>query len=188
MAAMSGSWAAVLHGYRTGSWHRDHVDPVETLRSAAIRERLGRTVGSDQLIKAALDAVMAGVDSPALSEFAGLGRREEPEAHGLFDRVIDELELAPTLPTDPTAARWALVRWWCQLIVGGELAPEVAGRLIWFDGWIELGYPDALRPLVGWVSEWEDWRDDGGVPRGRFRAGIVREATLLIQRPWPPES
>lgn len=131
---------------------------------------------------------MAGFDSPALRELAGLGRREEPEAHGLFDRVIDELELASTLPTDPTAARWALVRWWCQLIVGGELAPEVAGRLIWFDRWNELGYPDALRPLVGWVSEWKDWRDDGGVPLGRFRAGIVREATLLLQRPWPQES
>src|SRR3954468_18399008 len=99
---------------------------------AAIRERLGRSVGSDQLIKAALDAVLAGFDSPALGQLAGLGRREEPEAHDLFSRVIDEFELAPSLPAEPTAARWGLVRWWCQLIVDGDLPPEVGGRLIWF--------------------------------------------------------
>ena len=163
------------------------VDPIETLRFAAIRERLGQYVGSDQLINAALEAVLAGVDSPALIQLAGLGRREEPEAHDLFSQVVDELELAPTLPTDPTVARWELVRWWCQLIVDGDLAPEVGGRLIWFDGWIELDYPDALQPLVGWVSEWEDWRDDWGVPRDVFRDRIVEVAKQLLKQPWPPQ-
>jgi hypothetical protein len=82
--------------------------------------------------------------------------------------VVDELELAPTLPGDPTAARWELVRWWCQLVVDGHLRPEVGGRLLWLDGWIELDYPQALRPLVGWVSEWDDWDTSWGVPRDTY--------------------
>lgn len=65
---------------------------------AAIRERLGQIVGSEQLIKAALDALLAGVESPTLAHLAGLGRSEEPEAHDLFHRVIDEL--APRLPDE----------------------------------------------------------------------------------------
>jgi hypothetical protein len=156
------------------------VNPVQQLRMAAISERLGRTIGSDQLIQAALDAVLAGVDSPSLAQLAGLGRNEEPEAHGLFNQVIEELALAPTLPAQPTAARWELVRWWCQLIVDGELPPEVAGRLIWHEGWTEL------QPLVGWVSEWEDWTKDWDVPRDTYRERIVDAATRLLHQPWPP--
>jgi hypothetical protein len=106
------------------------VDPIQPLRILAIRQRLDGFVGSDQLIQAALDALLAGVDTPSLQLLAGL-RAEEPQANGLFTSVIDELEFAPILPTAPTATRWELVRWWCQLIVSGRLPPEVGGRLIW---------------------------------------------------------
>lgn len=162
------------------------VDPIQQLRMAAISERLGDTVGSDQLIRAALDAVLAGVDSPALVELAGLGRSEEPEAHDLFARVIDQLEIAPTLPDDPAAARWELVRWWCQLIVDQKLAPEVGGQLIWFEGFNKLDYPDTLQPLVGWVSEWDDWTEDWNVPRDVFSDRIIDAAKQLLKQPWPP--
>jgi hypothetical protein len=47
------------------------------------------------LIKIALDAVLAGIDSPALVQPAGLGRKEEPEARELFGLACDELGLAP---------------------------------------------------------------------------------------------
>jgi hypothetical protein len=86
-------------------------DPIQPLRMAAIRGRLGQYVGSDQLIKIALDAVLAGIDSPSLAQLAGLGRNEEPEAHELFVLACDELSLAPTLPADLLAARWELIRW-----------------------------------------------------------------------------
>jgi hypothetical protein len=102
------------------------VDPIQPLRMAAIYERLGQHVGSDQLIKMALDAVLAGVDSPALVLLAGLGRKEEPEAHELFALACDELGLAPALPADPAAARWKLIRWLSGLIMAGELAPKTA--------------------------------------------------------------
>ena len=87
------------------------ADPIQPLRMAAIRERLGQQIRSDQLIKIALDAVLAGIDSPALVQLAGLGRKEEPEARELFGLACDELGLAPTLPADPAAARWELIGW-----------------------------------------------------------------------------
>lgn len=164
------------------------VDPVQQLRMAAIEERLGYTVGSDRLINAALDAVLASSDSPTLPELAGLARREEPEAHDLFSRVIDELALAPTLPADPIAARWELVRWWCQLIADEQLSAEVGGQLIWQYGYSELNYPDALQPLIGWVSEWEDWTEAWTLPRKIYRERIIDAAKELLAQTWPPQN
>jgi len=129
------------------------VDRLEELWMLAIGQALGEIVGADLLIEAALRAVLDGVDSTSLVLLAGLGRREESEAQDLFRAAIGELDLAPTLPGDPRLARWALVRWWCRAIVAGRLRPEVGGRLIWIQGWDELDYPEALQPLVGWVSE-----------------------------------
>jgi hypothetical protein len=120
------------------------TDPIQPLRMAAIYERLGQHVGSDQLIKIALDAVLAGIDSPALVLLAGLGRKEEPEAHELLALACDELGLAPTLLSDPAVARWELIRWLSELIVAGELAPEDGARLIWqswLDFWPYSNYP-----------------------------------------------
>jgi hypothetical protein len=74
------------------------VEHLQRLLRAAIYERLGYTVGSDELIRMALDALMADVDTPALRQLAGLNRGEEPDAHDLFDQVVDELGLAPSLP------------------------------------------------------------------------------------------
>lgn len=175
-------WGAVVGGIVIA------VDPVQSLRMIAISELLGRHVGSDQLISAAVDAVLAGVAGEALAQLAGLGRAEEPEAHGLFGQVVHELGLTPTLPVDPRVARWELVRWWCQLIVTEELRPEIGGRLIWFDGWNELDCPEALQSLVGWVSEWDDWDPNWNVPRETYAQRITEAAEQLLHQPWPPPS
>jgi len=163
-------------------------DPMQPLRMAAIREQLGNTVSSDQLIAAALGALLAGVESSALAQLAALGHSEESEAHTLFNRVVEEFALAPSLPTEPTAARWELVRWWCQLIVEEKLPPQVGGRLIWFEGWNKLKYPEALQPLVGMVSEWDDWTEEWDMPREMYSLRIIQAARELLDQPWPPES
>ncbi|MEU8852696.1 hypothetical protein AB0C70_42240 [Streptomyces sp. NPDC048564] len=63
------------------------------------RERaFGRHVGSDRLIQAGLDALIAGVESPSLAMLAGLLRSEEPDAPQLFDQVLDELGCSFTRP------------------------------------------------------------------------------------------
>jgi hypothetical protein len=156
------------------------------MRVAVTTERLGEIVGSDELIRLGLDALLAGVDSPSLRLLAGLGRAEEPEAHDLFARVVVELDLAPRMADHPTRLRWDLVRWWCQLIVDERLPFEMCCRLICNQGWSELGRPLALQPLVGWFSEWEDWNEHYSVPREFYREQIIAEARQLLAGPWPP--
>lgn len=163
------------------------VDALRDLRMHAVREALGEIVGADQLINAALNALMHGVESPSLPLLAGLSRQEEGDAHELFRAVISELALAPPTPINSDAERWRLVRWLCEAIAEERIEPEVAGRLIWFQGWNELDYPDALQPLVGWVSEWEDWSPSWGVDRDHYRRLIVEEARRLLAEPWPPQ-
>ena len=115
-------------------------------------------------------AVVHDVESPSLVRLAGLYHSEEPEAQELFRAAVNEVGI--TVPGDEEG-RWAFVRWWCQEIVLGRLRPEIGGRLIWFEGWNELGYPDCLQPLVGWVSEWEDWLEDWGSAREEYARRIV---------------
>ena len=149
----------------------------------AIRQRLDGLVRADALIDAAVRALVNGVDSPSLRTLAGLSRKEEPEAQELFRSAASELEITPP---DATEGRWQLVRWWCSEIVAGKLRPEVGGRLIWMEGWDELDYPASLQPLVGWVSEWEDWTVAWGIEREEFERRIVAEANTLLSGPWPP--
>lgn len=153
------------------------MDQVKRLLMAAIDERRGCQVGSDQLIRLALDALISGVDTPALRRLAGLTRAEEPDAHDLFEEVIRELGLAP--PDTPMEATWELVRWWCRLMVDGDLSPEEGGRLVW-SVWGDLRYPEALRPLIGCVSLWEDWNDADERPREAYRQDIVEAARRLL--------
>ncbi|MGH3876168.1 MAG: hypothetical protein ACRDSK_03935 [Actinophytocola sp.] len=158
------------------------MDHLRRLLIAAVDERTGYQVGSDELIRMALDALVGGVDTPALRELAGLTRDEEPEAHELFEQIVHELGLAPSLP-DPVDS-WVLVRWWCQLIVSGEITPEEGGRRIWMES-SELGYPDALMSLVGDIVQLDDW-PAGIDPPADFRKRIVAQARQLLEQPWPP--
>jgi hypothetical protein len=166
------------------------TDPILPLRMAAIYERLGQHVGSDQLIKIALDAVLAGIDSPALVQLAGLSRKEEPEAHELFALACDELGLTPTLPPDPGAACWELIRWLSELIVAGDLPPEDGVWLIeqsWLDAWQSSDYPAILRPLIGAAIQWDEWAEEWDTPRETYRQEIIDGARQILKRPWPPD-
>ena len=59
--------------------------------------------------------------------------------------------------------------------------------MIWLEGWSELNHPGELQPLVGWVSEWEDWAKDWDAPRDTYREGIVDAAKQLLHESWPPQ-
>ncbi|MFB6963202.1 hypothetical protein ACFCYB_41160 [Streptomyces sp. NPDC056309] len=59
-------------------------DALKQLSHIARERALGRHVGSDRLIQAGLDALIAGVESPSFAMPAGLLRNEEPEASALF--------------------------------------------------------------------------------------------------------
>ncbi len=166
--------------------HVDEEQARQSLRMIAIRRMLRQphlesTPGSDVLIQAATEALVAGLDSPALRELAGLGKSEEPEAPALFESALDELALRPALPADEQAARWTLVEWWASLVASGELAPAQGGHLIWHDGWNELGHPARLQPIVGWTSEYDDWTPDWEEPRAVYEQRIVDACRDLLR-------
>lgn len=105
-------------------------------------------MGSDRLIQAGLDVLLADVDSPSLPLLAGLARREETEAPELFDQVLDELGLSFEPPADPTAAQWAPAFWLAEEITDGSLDPATGAELIWTEVAEALDYPEALQPTV----------------------------------------
>ena len=78
------------------------------------------------------------------------------------------------------------MRWWLQLIADGGLDPVEGGDLVWYEGWDKLGHPAALRPIIGWTSEYDDWTPDHTVRRDTYKERIVQEARTLLDGPWPP--
>ncbi|WP_331723690.1 MULTISPECIES: hypothetical protein [unclassified Streptomyces] len=135
-------------------------EALQQFRRIALGRALGRHVGSDRLIQLGLDALLAGVESPSLAMLAGLVRGEEPEAPGLFDQVLWELDLSVEVPDDPRAAQWALAYWAAEQIVDGTLDPTAGAWLIWYDVAYALGYPKALEPLGHCALLLDSW-DEG---------------------------
>ncbi|MER6141924.1 hypothetical protein ABT174_18055 [Streptomyces sparsogenes] len=159
-------------------------DALDRLRHIARERAFGRRVGSDRLIQAGLDALIAGVESPSLAMLAGLLRSEEPEAPALFDQVLEELGLLFHLPSDPRAAKWAMAYWIASQIADGSLDPAVGTHLIWADIAYDLGYPEELEPLVHCAHNLEGWEKSWGVSfEGLSREAIEAAKQFLNKQP-----
>ncbi|MET8150150.1 hypothetical protein ACIBSW_08520 [Actinoplanes sp. NPDC049668] len=172
----------------------DAETAVRNIRMRLIDQLVGYEVGSDQLIRVGLDALMAGVDSPSLSLLAGLSRREEPEARGLFGRVVEELGLGPPdLPEEPAARQWTLVRWFAELIADGELNPAVGGQLIWWHcERVREDQVQTLRPLLATIalhdddiSSWAIWDTDYMARNRKSGAAVVQRARDFLAQAGP---
>jgi hypothetical protein len=159
------------------------MSTLKELQELAIGAAGDETVGANVLIDTALQALLDGVESPSLPLLAGLSRREEAEAQELFRVVSEELGIAPPLPAETPDERWRLVRWLCEAIANEKAAPDNAGFLIWSQGWKQLGQPERLRPLIGWLSEWDD--PPRGVERHQLSTLIREEARRLSEGSWP---
>ncbi|MCA2212586.1 hypothetical protein [Jidongwangia harbinensis] len=164
---------------------------IATLRKVAISQLVGRHVGSDRLIQLGLDALLAGIDTPSLPRLAGLTRVEEPDAQELFVRVVAELGLIPdNLPALPVPRAWALVRWWAQLIVEGDVDVRTGGDYIYCYGWSAIPYTDSepLRQLISSIVQcqdtteaWAVWDADYATRVLDAEAKVVQEARDFIQ-------
>ncbi|WOX14959.1 hypothetical protein [Streptomyces sp. N50] len=146
----------------------------------------GCQVGSDQLIQAGLDALLAEVWSPSLPFLAGLARREEPEAPELFDHVLDELGLSFEPPGDPTAARWAHAYWLAEEITNGSLDPATGADLIWTEVAAALDYPDVLQPIVDCAISLADQDDSRTASFEALRLDALQAARDLLGHSPPP--
>jgi hypothetical protein len=160
------------------------AEAIKQLRMLALSRAIGRFIGSDQLIQVGLDALLAGVDTPSLPLLAGLGRREEPEAPELFDQVMEELGFTHELPHGSTARRWAVAYILAEQIANGFLDPATGADLMWAEAAIDLGYPEALQPIVQCAVELADWDEEWSTPLDEIKGQVldaVRE--LLSNRP-----
>ncbi|MFJ2774901.1 hypothetical protein [Streptomyces sp. NPDC087300] len=161
-----------------------HDEALKQLSHIARERAFGRHVGSDRLIQAGVDALIAGVESPSLAMLAGLLRSEEPEAPELFDHVLEELGLAFHPPAEPRAAKWAMAYWIAGQIADGSLDPATGTHLIWADVAYDLGYPEELEPLVHCAINLDGWEESWGVSRERLSQEAVEAANqFLSNRP-----
>ncbi|MER5890766.1 hypothetical protein ABT160_43690 [Streptomyces sp. NPDC001941] len=159
-----------------------HDEAIAQISHLARMRAFGRHVGSDRLIQAGLDALLAGVESPSLAMLAGLLRSEEPEAPELFDRVLEELGLAFHPPADPLAAKWAMASWIAGQIADGSLDPAAGTLLIWVEIAEDLGYPGDLELLVHCANNLECWEESWGVSREELNREAVEAAEQFLSK------
>ncbi|MER6098487.1 hypothetical protein ABT154_22040 [Streptomyces sp. NPDC001728] len=164
-----------------------HDEAIQQLRHLGRQRAFGWHVGSDRLIQAGLDALLAGVDTPSLALLAGLLRSEEPEARELFDKVLDELGLLYRPPADPRAARWDMAYWIAGQIVDRTLDPAEGAQLIWAEVASDLGHPQDLRPLVAYGLLLEDRTEEGNVSLESLQAETIEEAARFLRERPPGE-
>ncbi|MEU3262328.1 hypothetical protein ABZ663_30875 [Streptomyces albidoflavus] len=156
-------------------------DALKQLRHIARERAFGRHVGSDRLIQAGLDALIAEVESPSLAMLAGLLRSDEPEAPALFDQVLEELGLLFHPPADPRAAKWAMAYWIAGQIADGTLGPATGTHLIWADVAYDLGYPEELQSLVSCHFNLDDWQESWEVSFEDLNREAVEAAKQFLR-------
>lgn len=163
------------------------------VQAAAWRRRVG-VESPEGLVDVAVEALVAGLDSPALAELAGADPRDAHDVHGLFVTALGELGLA--WPDERTAL-WQLVRSTARQIVDGEIDPYDGAAWIRWHAAHDLEPEGDLRVFTGLASTYEDlpaddaplpltWprsaTDDLTGPRDRLRRDIVRAAEDLLAR------
>ncbi|WP_458245403.1 hypothetical protein [Streptomyces sp. MAI_2237] len=159
-----------------------HDEALKQLSHLARERAFGRHVGSDRLIQAGLDALIADVESPSLAMLAGLLRSEEPEAPELFDQVLEELGLTFHPPADSRAAKWAMAHWIAGQIADGSLDPATGTHLIWADIAYDLGYPESLQSLVSCAINLDDWEESWGISREELSREAVEAANQFLSK------
>jgi hypothetical protein len=132
---------------------------------------------SEDLPEIATDALVRGLDSPALRMLAGQPRGDVRESADLFRAALDELGI--DLP-DAGPAQWHLVLRTAREIVAGRMTPAGgASELV-------LAYDKArdsgdLRIFAGLASVLDDHPEDAA----RIEDQIVAAAQELLARPGP---
>ncbi|MFE3518518.1 hypothetical protein [Streptomyces sp. NPDC059166] len=157
-------------------------EALKQLSHLARERAFERHVGSDRLIQAGLNALIAGIESPSLAMLAGLLRSEEPEAPALFDQVLEELGLLFCPPADRRAAKWAMADWAAGQIVDGSLDAAAGTHLIWADIAEDLGYPEELEPLVHCAHNLDGWEESWGVSFEELSREAVEAAKQFLNK------
>jgi len=149
------------------------LDPLEV---AAWHMAVGR-LASEDLPEIATEALVRGLDSPALRVLAGQPRWDVRESSDLFRVALDELGIE--LP-DGDSAQWLLARRTAGEIVSGRIAPAPGADELWL-AYQKVRDSGDLRIFVGLASELDDHPECAE----QIHAHIVVAARELLDRPAP---
>ena len=149
------------------------ADPLEV---AAWRKAAG-SLASEDLPEIATEALVRGLDSPALRVLAGQSRNDVRDSADLFRVALDELGI--DLP-DADSAQWHLARRTAGDIVAGRIGPARGATELWL-AYLKVRDNGDLRIFVGLASMLEDHPQDAE----QIEADMVAAARELLARPAP---
>lgn len=129
---------------------------------------------SEDLPAIATDALVRGIDSPALRILAGQPRGDVRESRDLFCAALDELGIDLL---DADSAQWHLVRRTARGIVAGRITPA-DGTSELFIAYFKVRESGDLRIFVGLASVLDDNPEDAA----RIGDEIVAAARELLAR------
>jgi hypothetical protein len=136
-----------------------------------------RSLASEDLPEIAVEALVRGLDSPALRILGGQPRDDVRDSADLFRIALDELGI--DLP-DADCARWQLARRAAGDIVAGRIGPARGATELWL-GYLKIRDNGDLRVFVGLASMLDDHPEDAE----QIEADIVAAARELLARPAP---
>ncbi|MET7511201.1 hypothetical protein [Streptomyces albidoflavus] len=152
--------------------------PARLLQDRAVLWSIGELPAPD-LVQAACDALVAGLDSPTLRRLAALTRAEAGyDVRELLPGALDELGLVCPVPGS-TAGQEAAARVFCRRLLRGELSP----RALAF--WAHRSHGHDL-PLTARLAELDDAYDMteyGGPTAAELDAEVTAEARRLAAGP-----
>jgi hypothetical protein len=150
------------------------VPDSDPLRRAALRLAADeRSQFSEDLPMLAIEALIRGLDSPALREVAAMSRVDD-DTRDRFVQALGELGIEIL---DQQSALWALVREKAADIVSGRVSPYEGASWIWGAS-DQVKREGDLRIFVGLASEWDDHSDYRSV----YDTQIIEAARGLLAR------
>ncbi|GAA4657446.1 hypothetical protein [Kineococcus glutinatus] len=150
---------------------------MESLRRVRARVLLGE-LDVEVMPAWAVQALQAGLDSPALLKLASMGPGELTCVPAVVTAALQELG-APNLTEQQ--ARWELAYAWAEAMLTGELTPYEAAHRIWQDAWHPLDCPEQLSVFASEASEWEDNPEH----RSTHQHRMIQDAHNLLRQPMP---
>ncbi|WP_326567531.1 hypothetical protein VSH64_37730 [Amycolatopsis rhabdoformis] len=152
------------------------------IAALAVDRLAGRAVLPDDLVAAAVRAVVAGLDSPTLPMLAGLGR-DDTTAPDLFAQVVAELGIE--MPADAASARWQLLGAALAALARGDVSVNEGATAVWeLDA--RLGHPEALTEVRRWIAMLDSWIPTDVTPVSFCEDQILQQARELLAGSWPP--
>ncbi|MGV9457063.1 hypothetical protein [Streptomyces sp. NPDC003635] len=142
---------------------------------------MGEIPASD-VVKAACDALVAGLDTPGLRILAACTRAEaDYDVHDLLPAALDELGLA-FYPFGSKAGQEAAVRALARRMLAGELTP----RDFTFRIHQQHGHELPLTERLAELDDEYDTLEDGDTTVDQVDAEVTTEARRLAAHPTPP--